>query len=112
MTPMDPSLAEQFLLDQFPMRHRALIPAVLRNARAAAATLAKAEPILQVQSAKDNHGRLISYATDLGIEKLIQSNSWPVDYRWRYFAKPTGKYLEVRLSHSVMSISQVGDPAI
>lgn len=112
MTPVDQSLAERFLLDQFPMRHRALIPAVLRNARSAAATLAKAEPILQVQSAKDNHGRLVSWATDLGIEKLIQSGRWPVDYRWRWFTQPTGKYLEVRFSHSVMSVSQVSDATI
>lgn len=109
---MDQGLAERFLLDQFPLKHRALIPAVLRNARASAAALAKAEPILQVQSAKDNHGRLISWATDLGIEKLIQSGRWPVDYRWRWFAQPTGRYLEVRFSHSVMSVSQVIDPSI
>ena len=112
MTPMDPSLAERFLLDQFPVRHRALLPAVLRNARASAATLARAEPILQVQSAKDNFGRLISWAIDLGIERLIQSGRWPVDYRWRWFAQPTGKYLEVRFSHSVMSVSQVTDPGV
>ena len=112
MISMDKGLAERFLLDQFPMPHRALIPAVLRNARASAATLAKAEPILQVQSAKDNHGRLISWATDLGIEKLIQSGRWPVDYRWRWFTQPTGRYLEVRFSHSVMSISQVADPTV
>ena len=112
MAPMDQSLAERFLLDQFPLRYRALIPAVLKNARASAAALAKAEPILQVQSAKDNHGRLISWATDLGIEKLIQSGRWPVDYRWRWFAQPTGRYLEVRFTHSVMSVSQVADPTV
>ena len=112
MTLMDKSLAERFLLDQFPFRHRALLPAVLRNARAAAATMAQAEPVLQVPSAQDNHGRLISWAVDLGIEKLIQSGRWPVDYRWCWFAQPTGRYLEVRLSHSVLSISQVSDPTI
>lgn len=77
---MDSGLAERFLLDQFPVKYRALIPAVLRNARASAATLAKSEPILQVQSAKDNFGRLISWAADLGVEKLINSGRWPVDY--------------------------------
>lgn len=112
MIPMDRGLAERFLLDQFPLRHRALIPPVLRNARAAAATIAKGEPILQVPSAKDNHGRLISWAVDFGIEKLIQSGRWPVDYRWCWFAQPTGRYLEVRFSHSVLTISQVSDPTI
>lgn len=109
---VDKSLAERFLLNQFPQRHRALLPAVLRNARAAAASLAAAEPILKVPSAQDNFGRLISYAVDLGIEKLIQSGRWPVDYRWCWFAKPTGRYLEVRFTHSVLSISQVSDPSV
>jgi len=74
---MDASTAEQFFLDQVPNRYRALIPPVLKDARAAAATLAKSEPILQVPSAEDNHGRLISWAVDLGIQKLIQSGRWP-----------------------------------
>lgn len=112
MIPMDHGLAERFLLDQFPLRHRALLPSVLRTARAAAATLARNEPVLQVPSARDNHGRLISWAVDLGIEKLIQSGRWPVDYRWRWFAQPTGRYLEVRFTHSVLSISQVADPTV
>jgi len=37
---------------------------------------------------------------------------WPVDCRWRYFAQPTGRYLQIRLSHSVISISQVVDPLV
>ncbi len=109
---MDATTAELFLLDQVPVRYRALIPPVLRDARAAAAMVARSEPILQVASAKDNHGRLISWAVDLGIEKLIGSGRWPVDCCWRYFAKPTGRYLQIRLSHSVMSISQVADPTV
>jgi hypothetical protein len=109
---MDATIAEQFVLDQVPLRYRALIPPVLRDARAAAAALAKAEPVLQVPSAEDNHGRLFSWAVDLGIEKLILSGRWPVECRWRYFARPTGRYLEIRLSHSVMSISQVADPTV
>jgi hypothetical protein len=108
---MDAGIAEQFLLDQVPLRYRALIPAVLRDARAAAALVARSEPILQVPSAEDNHGRVISWAVDLGMEKLIRSGRWPVECRWRYFAQPTGRYLQIRLSHSLMSVSQVADPA-
>lgn len=109
---MDTVTAERFLLDQVPPRYRALIPPVLKDARAAVALMARSEPILQVPSAEDNHGRLISWAVDLGVEKLIRSGRWPVDCRWRYFAQPTGRYLQIRLSHSVMSISQVADPTV
>lgn len=109
---MEPSIAEEFLLSQIPLRYRVLIPPVLKDARRAAGDMAKAEPVLQVPSAEGNHGRLISWAVDLGIQKLIDSGRWPVAYRWRDFARPTGQYLQVILSHSVMSISQVADPSI
>jgi hypothetical protein len=112
LTRIEPGIAERFLLDQFPLKHRALLPGILKTARATAATIQMSEPVLQVVSAKQNHGRLISWAVDFGIEKLIQSGRWPVDYRWRSFAQPTGRYLEVRFSHSAMSISQVTDPKV
>jgi len=67
---MDATTAEQFLLDQVPLRYRALIPQVLKDARAAVALMARAEPILQIPSAEDNRGRLISWAVDMGVEKL------------------------------------------
>lgn len=101
---------ELFLLDQFPRTYWALIPTTLTTAYEAAKRLAAEEPILQVESAQDNHGRLISWAVDLGFVRLIESGRLPFDYRWRPFAKPTGRYLEIRLSHSVVSISQVTDP--
>lgn len=109
---MDYVTAEQFVLNQIPIRHRVLFPPVLKNAYAAAAAIAKAEPVLQEPSAEDNHGRVVSWAVDRGFRLLIESGAWPVDYRWAYFAKPTGRYLQVRLSHSVLSISQVADPTI
>jgi hypothetical protein len=102
--------AERFLLDQIPIVHRALIPTTLKTAYSAARVMAKNEPILQVPSAENNRGRLISWAVDFGFERLIKTGQWPVDYRWRNFAKPTGRYLEIRLSHSVLSISQISNP--
>jgi hypothetical protein len=96
---MDYVTAEQFLLNQIPIRHRVLFAPVFKNAYAAAAAIAKAEPILQEPSAEDNHGRLISWAVDGGFRRLIESGAWPVDYRWARFAKPTGRYLQVILSH-------------
>jgi hypothetical protein len=64
-------------------------------------------PILQVESAQDNRGRFISFAVDTGIERAIKNGSLDCDYRWTYFNKPTGRYLELRFSHSTASISQV-----
>src|SRR5215469_9786140 len=104
---MDLATAEQFLLDQIPVRHRALFAPALKSAYDAAREMAKAEPVLQIPSAEDNHGRLISWAVDLAFQRLIESGAWPVDFRWAHFAKPTGRYLQIRLSHSVLSISQV-----
>lgn len=109
---MDLVTAEQFLLDQIPTRHRVLFAPALKNAYDAARALAKAEPVLQIPSAEDNHGRLISWAVDLAFQRLIESGTWPVDCRWASFAKPTGRYLQIILSHSILSISQVADPTI
>jgi hypothetical protein len=107
---MDTVSAEHFLLDQMPMRYRALIPPTLKTAYAAVNLLVSQEPILRVVSAGQNKGRLVSFATDLGLERLIKTGQWPVDYRWRSYAKPTGRFLELRLSHSVLSVSQVKNP--
>ena len=101
--------AEQFLLDQVPMKYRALLPGAMKAAYDAASLLAESEPILQTPSAKDNLGRIKSWAVDLALVKIIESGRWPVDYRWVSFQKPTGCYLEVRLSHSKLTISQVPD---
>ncbi len=92
------------------LKHRSLIPTTLKSAYAAVEVLVKQEPILQVVSAGQNRGRLVSFAADLGFERLIKTQQWPFEYRWREFAKPTGRYLEIRLSHSVLSISQVSNP--
>lgn len=99
-----------FFKDQFPQRSWSTIPTVLRTAYAAAADLAASDPILQVESAEDNRGRLISWAVDLGMRRAIENGSLPCDFRWCEYAKPTGRYLELRFSHSTASISQVEDP--
>lgn len=99
-----------FFKDQFPQRSWSTIPTVLRTAYAAVADLAASDPILQVKSAEDNRGRLISWAVDLGLTRAIENGSLPCDFRWCDFAKPTGRYLELRFSHSTASVSQVEDP--
>lgn len=107
---MDKVSAEKFLMDQFPPKYRSTIPTALKGAYAAANLMIKADPILQVKSAEDNRGRIIQWAVDLAVEKLLKTQAWPFDYRWKSFAHPTGHYLEIRLSHSVMSVSQIATP--
>ncbi|CAN5183300.1 hypothetical protein BH09PSE1_BH09PSE1_15630 [soil metagenome] len=102
--------AEAFLQDQVPLALRPLIPATLKTAYAAADAAIKAEAILQVVSAEDNKGRIVQWAVDLAFERLVKSGQWPFEYRWRPFARPTGRYLEIRPSHSVLTISQVANP--
>jgi hypothetical protein len=109
---MDVEGARAFLNDQFPIRQQIMLPPVFRAAYAAVELLAKDSPFLKVPSATFNRGRLVTWAVDHGVENLIKSGQWNVDYRWRTFGapKPTGSYLEIRFSHSVMTISQVADP--
>jgi hypothetical protein len=72
--------------------------------------LIRTEPILNVESAQDNWGRVIQWSVDLAFERLVKSGQWPFDCKWRYFERPTGKYLEILPTHSVVTISQVSDP--
>lgn len=102
--------SEAFLLDQVPVALRAKIPTTLKTAYAAAKAIIGNEPILQIPSARDNWGRLIQWSVDFGFEKLVKSGEWPFDVRWRPFAQPTGRYLEIVASHSVITISQCADP--
>jgi hypothetical protein len=103
--------AEAFLRDQIPPALQSFVPPTLKTAYEAATLLIKDEPILNVTSAQDNRGRVVQWAVDLAFERLVQSGQWPFDFRWRYFERPTGRYLEIMPSHSVVTISQVSDPA-
>ena len=107
---MDTVSAEHFVNDQFPRQLQSLIPTTLKTAYDQAAIIAKSDPVFQIESAQDNHGRLVSWTVDLSIKRLIESGKLPFDYRWRPYARPTGRFLEIRLSHSVATISKVSDP--
>lgn len=103
--------SEAFLFDQVPLAHRSKIPTTLKTAYAAARVIIDGEPVFNVPSAQDNWGRIIQWATDFGFQKLVQSGEWSsYDIRWRLFAQPTGRYLEIIASHSVITISQCADP--
>jgi hypothetical protein len=101
---------EGFFQDQFPVANWPIIPTILETAYSAADDLIKDSPILQIESAEDNRGRIVSWAVDLGLRRAIELGSIKCDYRWRYFAQPTGRYLELRFSHSVASVSQISVP--
>jgi hypothetical protein len=103
--------AEAFLKDQISTPQRALIPTTLKAAYQAASILIENETILNVPSAQDNWGRVIQWAVDLGFQRLCESGQWPFDFCWRHFERPTGRYLEIRPSHSVITLSQVADAA-
>lgn len=108
---MDTVSAKDFVKDQMPPALRALIVPTLKTAYESVRLMDRNEPVFNVPSAVDNRGRRITWAVDYGIEQLLKTQRWPFDYRWREFARPTGRYLEVRLPHSVMTISQVADPS-
>ena len=109
---MDSAAASAFLNDQIPVKQQVLLPPAFRSAYAAVKELVNDVPFLKVGSAEFNVGRLRTWAVDHAVENLIKSGQWNVDHRWRTFGnpKPTGKYLEILLSHSKMTISQVADP--
>lgn len=101
---------ELFFKDQLSVRSQAAIPTVFKTAYAAAESLIQESPILQVESARDNKGRVITWSVDLAIKRAIETGAISCEYRWQPFAKPTGRYLELIFSHSTASISQVDDP--
>ena len=108
---MDVSAALEFLNDQFPVRQQVLLPPAFKAAYTAVADLVRDTPFLKVPSATFNLGRILTWAVDHAVEHLIQSGQWNVDYRWQTFGSPTatGSYVEIRFSHSKMTISQIAD---
>jgi hypothetical protein len=103
--------AELFLRDQVPPKTQALIASTFKTADAVAEEEIKKSSIWSVRSAEDNHGRVIAWAVDREFEEVIKKGQWACACRWTPFAKPTGHYLEIILSHSVVTISQVADPS-
>lgn len=101
---------EFFLKDQLPPNVWPMFPTILRTAYAASDDLVKNSPELQIESAADNKGRLIAWCVDFALQRAIELGSIPCDFRWKPFAQPTGRYLELRFSHSTASVSQVADP--
>jgi hypothetical protein len=99
--------AKDFVESELPREHQIKLPPALENAYAAVAALYKNEPLFSVTSAIYGKGHVVAWAVDLQIERLIKGGQLPFDYRWVPFEKPTGRFLQLRLSASTLSISQL-----
>ena len=106
MIPVNP---QHFVDDQFPQRYRHLIPTTLKLAYRAAQDLIADNPILSMAELRGEGGRLIAYAVDFGFSRLVDSGALPFDKSWEWFERPTGRYLALRPSHSIITISQIED---
>lgn len=107
---MPPPRPSTFLEDQFPVKLRQSVPTILRTAYSAARMLMDQEPILQTVSARQNFGRIVSYSVDRGFEQAVEKGTLPFDCSWESFGQPTGKYLALRPSHSIVTISLTHRP--
>lgn len=101
--------ADVFVRDQISQEVWPRFATVLRTAYAAAEEFVRDSPILQVNSALDNKGRVVQWAVDLGMERAVETGALQCDLRWQPFARPTGRYLELVFGHSRLTVSQVED---
>jgi hypothetical protein len=99
--------AKDFVDSEFPREHRVKIPGALETAYAAVDALYRNEPLFSVTSAQYGKGHVVAWGVDLQIERLITSGLLPYDYRWVPFEKPTGRFLQMRLPASPLSVSQL-----
>jgi|GEM_PF-1298714 len=99
-----------FLEDQFPSVLRPLIPKTLRTAYRAADELIADNPHLEAAVMRGERGRIVAWYVDAAFSRLVDTGALPFDKSWEYFERPTGRYLALRPSHSVVTISQVSDP--
>lgn len=109
---MQPVSPRHFIDDQFPDDFKPLIATTLRTAYRTVDRWVEEEPAFQVPTAEWNRGRLISWAVDFGFFKLVENGTLPFDFTWEFFARPTGRYLALRPTHSIITISQIADPTL
>ncbi len=100
----------KFINDQVSAQVQGQMPETLKRAYRAADMVCEETPFLQTPTVQANKGRLYSWAVEFALERLIKNGAWDCDYQWSHYTKPTGRFLEVRLPHSRLSISRVKDP--
>jgi hypothetical protein len=87
-----------FVEDQFKVAYRA------------AAELIADNPSLAMAEIRGERGRIVSWAVDLGFDRLVETGALQFDKSWEWYERRTGRYLALRPSHSVITISQIVDP--
>lgn len=102
---------QHFIDSEFPPVLRAYVPSALASAYTAVDELYDTVLLFTVTSARFNKGHVISWAVDFQIERLLKDGKLPFDYKWVPFDQPTGKYLQIYLPASTLSISQLPLPA-
>ena len=104
------SPGDEFIEQQVPLVHRALLPKPFSAAYAAVEDLVREVPFLQCPPAKLARGHLTAWAVDFAVSQMIESGSWTVEgYDWPWFAKPTGKYLRIFTKDAILTINQLPD---
>lgn len=102
---MRPSAAQKLISEELPYCHRRLLVAAIIRAYCAVERLVASNPMLAVPSAVK--GCFIPWAIDYEVQILLESGDLPYSFAWKFYDKPTGKYLCINLRHSTMSINQV-----
>ncbi len=102
--------AKHFVDSEFGPAHRALIPGALKSAYDAVEALYKEEPLFDVMTAKIGRGHVVAWAVDRQIERLLIARRLPFEYKWAPFERPTGRFLQIRLPSSTLSINQLPQP--
>ena len=88
---------------------RAHVPAALKAAYDCVSALAADAEFLRLPSVQLGHLR--AWAAELAVKHLVDTGKWPFDYEWQPYKNKTGNWLRLRLSNSMMSVHQLGDPS-
>lgn len=99
-----------YIYSEFPPKYLCLIPSMLNSAYHFVESLYKENPVFDTPGAHNGKGDIIAYAVEYGMIKLIETGQLPFTFKSVSFEKPTGKYLQIQLPHSTLSINQIISP--
>ncbi|AHB11049.1 hypothetical protein [Zymomonas mobilis] len=105
------NLAEAFLKDQISQAKQSLITTTMLNAYAKTRALFQSNPSCQIPTSKQEFGNLLKLEVEWAISRLVENEEIGLELSWPYFHHKTGKYLQIRLGHSLLTISKVSNPS-